>query len=54
MAFAGHTGISVNLDILAMESEHAADWGDSKNWATQVDQRRNDLTLSALFNEYSK
>ena len=51
MAFAGHTGISVNLDILAMESEHAADWGDSKNWATQVDQRRNDLTLRALFNE---
>ena len=51
MAFAGHTGMSVNLDILAMESEHAADWGDSKNWAGQVEARRNDLTLRALFSE---
>ena len=51
MAFAGHAGISVNLDILVTEGEHATDWGDSKNWATQVDHRRNDLTLRALFNE---
>ncbi|MEC5217122.1 phosphoribosylformylglycinamidine synthase [Actimicrobium sp. GrIS 1.19] len=51
MTFAGRTGISINLDILAMESEHAADWGDSKNWATQVGERRNELTLQALFNE---
>ena len=51
MAFAGHTGISVNLDILTMESEHASDWGDSKNWTSQVGERRNDLTLRALFNE---
>ena len=51
MSFAGHTGISVNLDILTMESEHAADWGDSKNWTSQVGERRNDLTLRALFNE---
>ena len=51
MSFAGHTGISVNLDMLTMESEHAADWGDSKNWASQVGERRNDLTLRALFNE---
>ncbi len=51
MAFAGHAGISVNLDILTMESEHAADWGDSKNWASQVGERRNDMTLRALFNE---
>lgn len=51
MAFAGHTGLSVNLDILAMESEHAADWGDSKNWAHQVAERRNNLALRALFNE---
>jgi phosphoribosylformylglycinamidine synthase len=27
------------------------DWGDSKNWSSQVDERRNDLTLRALFNE---
>jgi phosphoribosylformylglycinamidine synthase len=51
MAFAGHTGFSVNLDILTMESEHAADWGDSKNWASQVGERRNDMSLRALFNE---
>ncbi|MES2832092.1 MAG: phosphoribosylformylglycinamidine synthase [Pseudomonadota bacterium] len=51
MAFAGHTGVSVNIDILALESEHGADWGDAKNWATQVGERRNELTLRALFNE---
>jgi len=51
MAFAGRTGVSVNLDILTMESEHAADWGDAKNWATQVGERRNEMTLRALFNE---
>jgi phosphoribosylformylglycinamidine synthase len=51
MAFAGHSGLSLNLDILAMEGEHASDWGDSKNWASQVGERRNELTLRALFNE---
>ena len=51
MAFAGRCGLSVNLDILAMESEHAADWGDAKNWAGQVPERRNELTLRALFAE---
>jgi phosphoribosylformylglycinamidine synthase len=51
MAFAGRTGVSVNLDILTMEGEHASDWGDSKNWATQVGERRNELTLRALFAE---
>jgi phosphoribosylformylglycinamidine synthase len=51
MAFAGRSGLSINLDILAMESEHADDWGDSKNWTAQVGERRNELTLRALFNE---
>ena len=51
MGFAGHCGVSVNLDILVMEGEHASDWGDSKNWAAQVGERRNELTLKALFNE---
>jgi phosphoribosylformylglycinamidine synthase len=51
MAFAGRAGLSVNLDILTMEGEHAADWGDSKNWASQVSERRNEMTLRALFNE---
>ncbi|MDL2356139.1 MAG: phosphoribosylformylglycinamidine synthase [Pseudomonadota bacterium] len=51
MAFAGRCGLSINVDILAMESEHAADWGDAKNWAGQVAERRNELTLRALFAE---
>lgn len=51
MAFAGRSGVTLNVDILSMESEHAADWGDSKNWAGQVAERRNELTLKALFNE---
>ncbi|MBR7783080.1 phosphoribosylformylglycinamidine synthase [Undibacterium luofuense] len=51
MAFAGRAGVTVNLDILTMENEHATDQGDAKNWATQVAERRNDLTLRALFNE---
>jgi phosphoribosylformylglycinamidine synthase len=34
-----------------MEGEHASDHGDAKNWAAQVGERRNDLTLRALFNE---
>lgn len=51
MAFAGRNGVSVNLDILTMESEHVSDWGDSKNWTAQVSERRNEMTLRALFNE---
>ncbi|MCG2584683.1 phosphoribosylformylglycinamidine synthase [Massilia sp. TS11] len=51
MAFAGRAGVTVNLDILTLESEHAMDQGDAKNWAGQVAERRNDLTLRALFSE---
>ena len=51
MAFAGHSGLSINLDMLTMEGEHASDWGDAKNWAGQVAERRNELTLRALFSE---
>ncbi|MFZ1180390.1 MAG: phosphoribosylformylglycinamidine synthase, partial [Herbaspirillum sp.] len=51
MAFASRSGLSVNLDILTMEGEHASDWGDSKNWAAQVGERRNEMTLRALFSE---
>ncbi|MDB5839004.1 MAG: phosphoribosylformylglycinamidine synthase [Herminiimonas sp.] len=51
MGFAGRSGLTVNLDILTMEGEHASDWGDSKNWAAQVGERRNEMTLRALFNE---
>ncbi|MBB3220101.1 phosphoribosylformylglycinamidine synthase [Pseudoduganella umbonata] len=51
MAFAGRAGLSINLDMLTLEGEHAADWGDAKNWASQVGERRNELTLRALFSE---
>jgi phosphoribosylformylglycinamidine synthase len=51
MAFAGRSGVSLNLDILTMESGHGADWGDAKNWTGQVAERRNEATLAALFNE---
>jgi phosphoribosylformylglycinamidine synthase len=55
MAFAGHVGISLNIDLLVTESDGIADsraeYGDSKNWATQVSARREELTLRALFNE---
>ena len=55
MAFAGHLGVSVNVDMLVTEgdgiTDSRADHGDSKNWATQVGARRDELTLRALFNE---
>ena len=55
MAFAGQRGVSLNVDILVTEgdgiSDSRADFGDTKNWAGQVGERRNELTLKALFNE---
>jgi phosphoribosylformylglycinamidine synthase len=55
MAFAGHMGVSLNVDLLVTEGDGIADsraeYGDSKNWATQVSERRNERTLAALFNE---
>ena len=55
MAFAGHRGVSLNVDMLVFEgdgiSDSRADTGDAKNWATQVSGRRDELTLQALFNE---
>jgi phosphoribosylformylglycinamidine synthase len=55
MAFAGHLGVSLNVDILVTEGDGIADsraeYGDSKNWAAQVGERRQQLTLEALFNE---
>ncbi|WP_073463876.1 phosphoribosylformylglycinamidine synthase [Rhizobacter sp. OV335] len=55
MAFAGHLGLSLNVDMLVTESDGIADsraeHGDSKNWAGQVGARRTELTLKALFNE---
>jgi phosphoribosylformylglycinamidine synthase len=55
MAFAGHVGVSLNVDMLLVEgdgiSDSRMDSGDSKNWASQVSARREELTLKALFNE---
>jgi phosphoribosylformylglycinamidine synthase len=55
MAFAGHVGVSLNIDMLLVEGDGISDSrmevGDSKNWAGQVSVRREELTLKALFNE---
>ncbi len=55
MAFAGKVGVSLNVDMLVTQgdgiSDSRADHGDSKNWATQANVRRHDMTLRALFNE---
>ncbi len=55
MAFAGHVGVSLNIDMLLVEGDgihdSRMDTGDSKNWASQVGARREELTLKALFNE---
>ena len=46
MAFAGHMGVSLNIDMLLVEgdgiSDSRMDTGDSKNWASQVGARRED------------
>ena len=55
MAFAGNVGVSLNIDMLLVEgdgiSDSRMDTGDSKNWASQIGARRDELTLKALFNE---
>ncbi|MBC5764440.1 phosphoribosylformylglycinamidine synthase [Ramlibacter albus] len=55
MAFAGHVGVSLNVDMLVTEgdgiTDSRAEYGDAKNWASQVSARREELTLKALFNE---
>jgi phosphoribosylformylglycinamidine synthase len=55
MAFAGHVGVALNVDLLVTEgdgiSDSRAEYGDAKNWAAQVSARREELTLKALFSE---
>ncbi|THU02012.1 phosphoribosylformylglycinamidine synthase [Lampropedia puyangensis] len=55
MAFAGHVGVALNVDMLITEGDGIADskaeYGDAKNWAQQISARREELTLKALFNE---
>ncbi|NLY63371.1 MAG: phosphoribosylformylglycinamidine synthase [Alcaligenaceae bacterium] len=50
MAFAGHTGVSVNLDMLTFD-QSVADWGDYKIRPEQVAVQRDESTIKALFNE---
>jgi phosphoribosylformylglycinamidine synthase len=50
MSFAGHVGVTVNLDVLTVDPV-AGDWSDFKIRPAQVDVRRNELVLSALFSE---
>src|SRR5574337_250833 len=55
MAFAGHVGVALNVDLLVTEGDGISDsrmeTGDAKNWAAQVSARREELTLRALFCE---
>jgi phosphoribosylformylglycinamidine synthase len=55
MAFAGHVGVALTVDMLVIEgdgiSDSRMDTGDAKNWAGQVGPRRDENTLKALFNE---
>jgi phosphoribosylformylglycinamidine synthase len=50
MAFAGHCGLSVNIDMLTIDP-YAADWGDFRIRPEQVAVQRAELALRALFNE---
>jgi phosphoribosylformylglycinamidine synthase len=51
MAFAGHVGVSLNVDMLTLDATHESDYGDAKDWAKQTSGRRADRTLRALFAE---
>ena len=50
MCFAGHCGVSLNIDLLAIDPQ-MADWGDFKIRPDQVAVQRRERTLQALFCE---
>jgi phosphoribosylformylglycinamidine synthase len=50
MAFAGHCGVTLNLDMLTIDP-HSSDWGDFKIRPEQVAVQRNELSMKALFAE---
>ena len=50
MAFAGHCGVTLNIDMLAIDP-YAADAGDFRIRGEQVSVRRNELNFRALFCE---
>jgi phosphoribosylformylglycinamidine synthase len=51
MAFAAHCGVSINVDMIAIDPSQEQDYGDAKNWADQISGRRHEQTMRALFNE---
>ncbi|WP_106182291.1 phosphoribosylformylglycinamidine synthase [Candidatus Pandoraea novymonadis] len=51
MAFAGHVGVSLNIDILTIDKDFESDYGDAKDWVKQTIGRREDKTLRVLFSE---
>ncbi|PLZ03713.1 phosphoribosylformylglycinamidine synthase [Burkholderia sp. WAC0059] len=51
MAFAGHVGVSLNVDMLTLDANHEFDYGDAKDWAKQTSGRRDDRTIRTLFSE---
>jgi phosphoribosylformylglycinamidine synthase len=51
MAFAGHMGVSLNVDMLTLDAHHESDYGDAKDWTKQTSGRREDRTVRALFSE---
>ena len=50
MAFAGRTGVALNIDMLTIDP-YTQDWGDYKIRPEQVAVQRDEHTLTALFNE---
>ncbi|MDO4794385.1 MAG: phosphoribosylformylglycinamidine synthase [Brachymonas sp.] len=55
MAFAGHVGVALNIDMLLAPASGASDGridsGEAKNWGRQISGLRHEQTLKALFNE---
>ena len=55
MAFAGHVGVALNIDMLLAPASGANDGridsGEAKNWGQQISGLRHEQTLNALFNE---
>ena len=51
MAFAAHCGVSINVDMIAVDTSQEPDYGDAKNWSQQVSGRRHEQTMRALFSE---
>ncbi|MDU0810617.1 MAG: phosphoribosylformylglycinamidine synthase [Burkholderia sp.] len=51
MAFSGHVGISLNVDMLIVDVNYESDYGDSKDWTKQISARLEDKMLRALFSE---